>query len=88
MNAHLMGDDAGEGRLPKSRRSVKKHVIQRLIPLFRRFDINMEDLLDPGLSDIIVQPFRPQPILRFDIFFDKFRCDDPFVHILSVRSPV
>ena len=87
VNAHLVSDDSGEGRLSKTRRAVKKHMIQRVPPLFCRLDIDLEISLGFLLAHIITQKFRPERALVFLIFFCNIRRNNSFRHMLPLSIP-
>src|SRR6202035_3853643 len=57
---HLAGDDVGEGRLAKPRRTEEEDVVQGLPPLARRADEDPEVVEDLLLADVLVQPPRAQ----------------------------
>ena len=40
VDAHLIGDDAREGRLAEARRAVEQHMVKRLIAPSGRLDID------------------------------------------------
>ena len=63
MDAHLIGDNSGQGSLPQSRRSVEENVIQCLTPLLCRFYVDFQISLRLLLPDILVQFLGPQTVL-------------------------
>ena len=54
IDAQLIGDDAGHGRLAQARRPVQEHVVQRFLAQFRRFNEYAQIFLGLGLADIFL----------------------------------
>jgi hypothetical protein len=60
VHAHLAGDEHGQRGLAESGRPEEQDVIERLAPLPRRVDGDLEVLLHAFLAHEFVQPGRPQ----------------------------
>ena len=84
VDAHLIGDNAGQGRLAQSRRAVKQHVIQGFSPGLGRLDIDFQIFLGLFLADIFIQRLRPQTVVCADILLHGLRCNDPFSHLICL----
>ena len=65
IDAHLVGDDAGQRRLAESRRAVEQHVIERFAPPPRGLDVDGEVSLRLLLSGVVGQ--RPGPEAHFSV---------------------
>ena len=55
VDAHLVGDDAGERRLAQAWGAVEQHMVQRLPPQLGRVDEDREVLLGLFLADVFRQ---------------------------------
>ena len=73
IHPHLPGYYIGQGRLPEPRRSVQKHMIERLLTPFGRLDEDGEILLDLLLTDIFGKVFRTEGDLISIVLFDPLR---------------
>ena len=63
-DVELLADDVGETRLAQAGRADEQHVVERLRPRPRGLERDLELLLDPVLSDEVVEPSGPQRALE------------------------
>ena len=63
-DAHLVGDDVGEGRLAEPGRPEEQHVIERLAARQGRGNEHLQVGGDLLLPDVVGQPTRPQALLE------------------------
>ena len=82
MNAHLIGDDPRQRRLAQSRRPVEKDMIQRIMTLFRRLDVDFQIFLHFCLPDIIIQILRTQGSFDLHVLLNQVCLDHSVTHFL------
>jgi hypothetical protein len=58
LHAHLICDDARQGRFAETWRAEDECVIERLTPTFGRGKKNLHLLSDSGLTDVIIERLR------------------------------
>ena len=62
-DAELLAHDLRQRRLPEARRAGEQHVVERLATPLGGVERDAELLLDPLLTDEVVEPARPQRAL-------------------------
>ena len=83
MHAHLSRDDPRKRRLSQTRRAVQQHMVQRLSPVLRRPDIDVQHPLKPLLADIFLQRMGTQIPFYMYVLFRKIGRDHPFFHVFD-----
>jgi len=59
-DAHLAGDDVGQGGLAQSRRAMEQHVVESFLAVAGGLDEDGEILPRLALADVLAQKTRPQ----------------------------
>ena len=67
MSSHLIGNDSGQSSLTQTRRTVKKDVIQCIVPLFGSFYIYFECILGFFLTNVFIKSLRTEASLQRQI---------------------
>jgi hypothetical protein len=75
-HAQLVGDHVRERGLAQTRRAVQQHVIERLPPLPRCGDRDVQVLAETVLPDVLVERPRPQSALELDFVGHPARGDE------------
>src|SRR5215469_13583214 len=76
-NVELVGDDLRERGLAQARRTIKQHVIERLIAAARGVNRNLDVFLDPLLPDVLLEPTRAHADLDPCVFFVRRAGNNP-----------
>ena len=72
MSSHLIGNDSGQSSLTQTRRTVKKDVIQCIMPLFGSFYIYFECSLGLFLTNEFIKSLRTEASLQRQILLILF----------------
>ena len=64
IHVHFVGQDMSQGGLTQSRRSIEKHMVERLAALSGCLDQNAQVLLDPLLADQIREHLRAERLVQ------------------------
>ena len=81
MSSHLIGNDSGQSSLTQTRRTVKKDVIQCIMPLFGSFYIYFECILGFFLTNVFIKSLRTEASLQRQILLCHICCDHSFFHL-------
>src|SRR5204863_1755427 len=87
-HTHLVGDDAGQGRLPEARRAAEQQVVAGLPAPSRSLDQERELLLDVLLADELGERARPERHIVGDIVGAELGLDHPLVGFGDVHRAV
>ena len=85
-DAHLVANHVRERRFSQTRRAVQEDVIERLAALLRGGNRHLQVLADPVLSDVLVEPARPQARFVLRVFVHARRGHETIVHLLRELS--
>ena len=85
IDAELVGDDVRERRLTQARRAEQQRVVERLAPLPRGRDEDLELRLHARLADVLGEPARPHGAIERFVLFRRERRDDSAA-LLDVES--
>jgi hypothetical protein len=77
---HFTRNDVGNGRLPEPWRAVENRMVERLSPLFRRFDADPQGILHARLPDVLVEGLRAERLLHAAFIVRQLRINDSLGH--------
>src|SRR5690606_31170233 len=78
-DAQFVRDDAGERGLAQPRRPVQEHMVEGFPPLLGRLDENRQTFFNLVLTDVCVQPFRPQARVDVRVLGPPPPAHDPLI---------
>ena len=85
-SAQLVGHHRGERGLAQARRPREQNVVGHIAPGPGRVDHNAERFLHLGLTQVVVQPLRPQREIQFQVVFGEGGGHSPLT-ALGRRAP-
>jgi len=68
------------GRFPEPWRTIENRMVERLSPLFRRFDADPQGILHAGLPDVLVEGLRAERLLHAVFIVRQLRINDSLGH--------
>ena len=82
VNIHLIGNDARQRSLSKTRRAVEQDMVQSFAPGLCRLNIDLQCGLCLLLPDVIFQILGTETVFYLNIFFQIFCCDNSSCHVI------